>query len=69
MGFIKWVLKLFSCQSSCKFNEQMFDDKLNRMSLSDFELKHKDIQTIHRILTKRKRQIINIQNNKIEIEV
>ncbi len=69
MGFLKWLVKLFSCQSSCKFNEQLYDEGLNRMSLSDFELKHKDIQTIHRILTKRKRQIVNIQNGKIEVEI
>jgi len=69
MGLLKSCMKLFSCKSSCKFNEQYYDDEINRMSLSNFELKHKDIQTIHRILTKRKRQIINIENHKIEVEI
>jgi len=32
----------------------MYNENLNRLSLSEFELKHKDIKTIHRILTKRK---------------
>jgi len=64
MGLLKWMLKLFSCQSSCRFNEQVYDDNLNRMSLSNFELKHKDIQTIHRILTKRKKH-----THRIEVEI
>jgi len=54
MGLLKWCLKLFSCKSSCSFNEEMYNENLNRLSLSEFELKHKDIKTIHRILTKRK---------------
>jgi len=54
MGFFKWCLKLFTCKSSCSFNEEMYNENLNRLSLNEFELKHKDIKTIHRILTKRK---------------
>lgn len=73
MGLLKFCASMFSCKSSCKFNEQYYDDNINRMSLSDFELKHKDIQTIHRILSKRKRQVekqINkLENRKIEVEI
>jgi len=57
MGFFKWCFKLFTCKSSCSFNEEMYNENLNRLSLSEFELKHKDIKTIHRILTKRKTRI------------
>jgi hypothetical protein len=55
MGIIKWLIQKFSCQSSCKFNieDQMFDMKLHTMSLENFDLKHKDILKIHRILNKR----------------
>jgi len=56
MGLIKTCIKLFSCKSSCKFNEGVMDYDFNRASLDDFELKYKDVERIHRILSKRKRK-------------
>jgi len=55
MGLITKILKMFSCKSNCSFNNELFDMELHNCNLSHFELKHKDMQTIHRILTKRKR--------------
>ena len=49
-------MKLFSCKSSCKFNENVYDMDLHRTSLGDFDLKYKDIETIHRILSKRQKR-------------
>jgi len=48
-------MKLFSCKSTCSFNEEPVDLNLNRMSLNQFELKYKDLEKLHRILSKRKR--------------
>ena len=56
MSLIKWILRLISCKSSCKFNEGVMDYEFNRASLDDFELKYKDIEKIHRILSKRKKR-------------
>lgn len=55
MGLIKWIVDKFSCKSSCQFNieNEVFDFNLHKMSLDNFELKHKDILKIHRILNKR----------------
>lgn len=56
MGLLKWCLSLFKCKSQCQFNDQPFDGDLNRLSLGDFELKYKDVEKIHRILSKRERR-------------
>lgn len=53
------LLKKLSCRSSCKFNEQTCDMDLQRLSLDQFELKYKDIEKLHRILSKRKRKNCN----------
>ena len=53
MGLVKWLCKRFSCNSNCKFNDEMFDMDLHSESLSSFKLKHKDMITIHKILNKR----------------
>lgn len=56
MGLLKTCLKLFSCKSSCRFNDAVMDYDLNRHSLNDYELKYKDMEKIHRILSKRKKR-------------
>ena len=56
MGLLKSCIKLFSCKSSCKFNDSVMDANLNSHSLCDYELKYKDMEKIHRILSKRKRR-------------
>ena len=55
MSFIKKFVTLFSCKSSCAFNNQEFDINLNDMKLGEFKLKNKDILLIHKILSKRKK--------------
>jgi len=56
MGLLKTCLKLFSCKSSCNFNEEVCDMDLHRTSLGDWDLKYKDIEKIHRILSKRQKR-------------
>lgn len=56
MGLIKWILKLFGCKSQCQFNEQVFSEEYQITKLEEYALKHKDIQRIHRILSKRERR-------------
>ncbi len=56
MGLLKSCLKLFSCKSSCKFNENVYDMDLHTTRLDSFDLKYKDIETIHRILSKRQKR-------------
>ena len=54
MGLLKWLCKKFNCKSECQFNgEQYYDDTKLNHKLSMYRLKHKDIQTIQRILEKR----------------
>ncbi len=62
MGLLGKILSMFSCKSNCSFNNEMFDVELQNCNLSHFELKHKDMQTIHRILTKRKRHKLKHAN-------
>ena len=67
MGFIKWLIDKFSCKSSCRFNinETEFNNELNKYSLDNFKLKHKDVLKIHSILTKR--QLVKKINSSIII--
>tara|TARA_R110002126_G_scaffold143921_1_gene289994 strand:+ start:557 stop:712 length:156 start_codon:yes stop_codon:yes gene_type:complete len=39
------------------FNEQVFDMAHMDLSLKNYELKYKDIETIHKILNKRKQKL------------
>ena len=58
MGILKGCLEKFSCKSSCMFNieNEVFNIDLNKLCLNDFNLKHKDILKIHKILHKRQRK-------------
>ena len=53
MGLIKFFVSMFSCKSSCKFNNSEYNIDLHNKSLSQFKLKNKDITAIHKILVKR----------------
>lgn len=53
MGIFKFIISLFSCKSSCKFNNNEFNIDLHHKSLSNFKLKNKDMIAIHKILAKR----------------
>jgi len=55
MSILKSLCKLFKCQSNCSFNNELFDLEIHGTNLSDFKLKHKDLDKIHRILSKRER--------------
>lgn len=49
---IQKIINLFSCKSSCAFNQKEFNfDNLN-MKLNNFKLKNKDIIKILKILEK-----------------
>ena len=54
MGLFKYICNKFKCTSQCTFNNELFDIDLHKLSLSNFQLKNKDIITIHKILNKRK---------------
>jgi len=54
MGLFKYICNKFKCTSQCTFNNELFDIDLHKLSLSNFELKNKDMVIIHRILNKRK---------------
>ena len=59
MSIIKWLCQKLKCNSSCTFNNEIFDMDINNLSLSSFKLKNKDMQIIHKILCKRERCDIN----------
>lgn len=55
MGILKFLAKMFSCKSECKFNDTRYVEEFQRATLDEFELKYKDVEKIHRILSKRRR--------------
>ena len=67
MGLLKFILKKFSCNSSCVYNpnEEMFNRNSMSIPLSHYELKFKDIKKIMKILNKR--QYIKYPVNNIEV--
>ena len=67
MGLIKYILKKFSCNSSCVYNanDEMFNRESMSAPLSQYELKFKDIKKIMKILNKREH--INIPIKNIEV--
>ena len=65
MAFLKWVCLKLKCNSSCAFNNEIFDMDINNLSLSSFKLKNKDLQIIHKILCKRERCVNNCEINQL----
>mgnify|MGYP003627559000 FL=1 len=67
MGLLKFILKKFSCNSSCVYNanDEMFNRESMSAPLSQYELKFKDIKKIMKILNKREH--INIPIKNIEV--
>ena len=62
MGIFKFIISLFSCKSSCKFNNNEYNIDFHNKSLSQFKLKNKDVVAIHKILAKRKLHIVNFKD-------
>ena len=67
MGLLKYILKKFSCNSSCVYNanDEMFNRDSMSQPLSQYELKFKDIKKIMKILNKR--EYIKYPSNNIEV--
>ena len=67
MGLLKYILKKFSCNSSCTYNanDEIFNRESMSAPLSQYELKFKDIKKIMKILNKR--QYIKYPSNNIEV--
>ena len=54
MGLLKFLLKLIKCKSQCSFNVQEFqDNNLDKVDLSQYILKPKDMIAINKIVKKR----------------
>ena len=54
MGLLKFLLKLIKCKSQCSFNIQEFqDNNLDKVDLSQYILKPKDMIAINKIVKKR----------------
>ncbi len=62
MGLFKWLCSRFSCTSSCKFNNQVFDSSNLSLPLEEFELKMKDVKRILKILNKRGKICVPVKN-------
>jgi len=56
MGLLKWLCKKFKCNSSCTYNgnEEFLNHDIMNETLSNYQLKIKDLKKIYRILGKRK---------------
>jgi hypothetical protein len=56
-GLIKWLCKRFSCNSSCKYNEQMAncpkESMDNLTNIMNYQLSIKDVMKINKILNKK----------------
>lgn len=55
MGLLKWILKKFTCNSSCAYNieNEIYDNNVLGHTLNQYSLKLKDLKKIYRILNKR----------------
>ena len=64
MGFMKWLCKKFRCESKCMFGEEDFNHGHHENKLCDYNLKYKDVEKIHQILSKRglKSKLTNIKD-------
>lgn len=54
MSILSFIIKKLSCKSSCSYNNTEFDNSHLHRNLNNYTLKHKDIETILKILHKRK---------------
>lgn len=61
-GVIAKLCKHFKCNSTCAFNNDLFDFDLHNLSIGDFELKNKDILRIQNILKKREYKEKKVRN-------
>jgi hypothetical protein len=64
MGIIKWICRKFSCNSSCKYNEQMENCPKQSMenlnNILKYDLTIKDVMAINKIIAKK---TINMVDN------
>jgi hypothetical protein len=64
MGILKWICRKFSCNSSCKYNEQMeYCPKQSMENLNNilkYDLTMKDVMAINKIISKK---TINVVEN------
>ena len=67
MGFLKSILKKFSCKSKCAFNQSDFDENIKRVDLTKYQLKISDLLRIEKII--KKRPSINTYLNEIQIDI
>ena len=57
MGILKWICRKFSCNSSCKYNEQMENCPKKSMknldNILNYNLSIKDVMAINKIISKK----------------
>ena len=57
MGILKWICRKFSCNSSCKYNEQMENSPKKSMknldNILNYNLSIKDVMAINKIISKK----------------
>ena len=57
MGFFKWLLKKFSCNSSCKYNAEMEncprESMRNLGNIMNYDLSIRDVMEINKIIGKK----------------
>ena len=62
MGIIKWICRKFSCNSSCKYNEQMEccpkKSMENLNNILNYDLSIKDVMAINKIISKKTINIV-----------
>jgi hypothetical protein len=62
MGIIKWICRKFSCNSSCKYNEQMESCPKKSMenlnNILNYDLSIKDVMAINKIISKKTLNIV-----------
>ena len=63
MGLLKWICVKFKCNSNCAYNgnEEFLNHDIMNETLSNYQLKIKDVKKIYRILGKR--ETITIKKN------
>ena len=69
MGLLKFLARLFKCESKCMFNIEEMSEKIKDIDIDAFDLKPKDIIAVHKILNKRPSKIKPRLNHKINYKV
>ena len=62
---IKWICNKVRCNSSCSYNleNEIFNNQIMENTLSNYELTLKDFKKVYKILNKKEKSIMQVDNS------